>query len=36
MEKLQFGDEFSTEFRWKNCNLVTNFQRNSDGKIAIW
>nr|WIL05537.1 hypothetical protein pmam_498 [Pithovirus mammoth] len=36
MGKLQFGDEISTEFRWENCNLVTEFQVNSDGKIAIW
>ncbi|AHH01947.1 hypothetical protein pv_381 [Pithovirus sibericum] len=28
--------KFSSEIRWENCNLVTEFQVNSDGKIAIW
>nr|WIL05536.1 hypothetical protein pmam_497 [Pithovirus mammoth] len=28
--------KFSSEIRWENCNLVTEFQLNSDGKIAIW
>ncbi|AHH01710.1 hypothetical protein pv_143 [Pithovirus sibericum] len=36
MGKLQFGNEFSMELKWENCNLVTSFQWNSSGKIAIW
>nr|WIL05534.1 hypothetical protein pmam_495 [Pithovirus mammoth] len=36
MGKLQFGDEISSELEWQNCNLVTRFQANSNGKIAIW